>query len=913
LYAQTEVRLEVIGRDEELAVVGAVLERGASRAAACVIEGELGVGKTTVWTAALETASERGYRVLSSRPTEVEASFAFAAVGDLLRENLDAVLPALPVPQRRALETALLVVDETVTPEPHTVSVGVLGALLLLAAERPLVVGVDDVQWLDSPSRRVLEFVARRAWSHPVVLVLAERVEREGSPTFELGVPSDRIQLRPLSPGSLHRLIHDRLDVAFSRPLLLRLHETSGGNPFYAIELARALIASGGAPAPDEPLPVPGKLRELVARRLATLSRPTRDALLPAAASARPTRSLLSREALDEALDADVLVLEGEHVRFRHPLFASVLYAGAPRRKRRAVHGRLARLVADPEEAARHLALATNEPDASVAGRIEQAAARARARGAPTAAAELMEQAAALTPPSGVADRARRVLAAAQSHIDAGTGRANALVESVLPLTQGDIRARALRLLALHRREREAFGAEHALLREALAHIETDALLEAEIRVDLVNPLFNTAAERMEDSDANAERAVEIAEQAGDPALLSSALVARAHLDFVRLRRVRMEDFERAVVLEQSLAHAGMLARLTLARVRIWTGQLDAARAALTPLYEEARAAGLRSEFWALSFLVDAETRAGNLARARELADEFAAISQPATRILTDVVAVLSSGLISAWTGEVERARREADEAIRRADAGGWPSRVVESRWVRGLVELSIGDPAAAYEYFAPAIARVWEGGIGGPSRHVPLFRDGAEALAQLGRLDEVPRLVEWLETDSENPWARAAAAHSRGVAADASGNENQALAALEHAVELFGGLPLPLDLARALLALGSAQRRARLKRDARVSLERAVLIFDERGARLWVEQARRELARIGGRARADSDLTASERRVAELVAEGLTNKEVAHRLFVTDRTVEGHLSRIYVKLGIRSRAELARRFAATV
>jgi DNA-binding CsgD family transcriptional regulator len=347
--------------------------------------------------------------------------------------------------------------------------------------------------------------------------------------------------------------------------------------------------------------------------------------------------------------------------------------------------------------------------------------------------------------------------------------------------------------------------------------------------------------------------------------------------------------------------------------VLIWIGQLDAARAALTPLYEEARAAGLRSEFWALSFLVDAETRAGNLARARELTDEFAAISQPATRVLTDVVAVLSSGLISAWTGDVGRARGEADEAIRRADAGGWPPRAVESRWVRGFVELSLGDPATAHDYFAPAVNRVFEGAVGGPARHVPLFRDAAEALAELGKPDAVSRLVDWLERDVDNPWARAAAAHNRGVAADASGDKAQALAALEKAVELFGGLPLPLDLGRALLALGSAQRRGRHKRDARASLERAVAIFAERGASLWAEQARRELARIGGRARADSDLTASERRVAELVAEGLTNKEVAHRLFVTDRTVEGHLSRIYAKLGVRSRAELTRRFVAPV
>jgi DNA-binding NarL/FixJ family response regulator len=912
LYAQPEVGLEVIGRDEELAVVGAVLERGASRAVACVIEGELGVGKTTVWTAALEAASERGYRVVSSRPAEVEASFAFAAVGDLLREDLDAVLSALPLPQRRALETALLVADGTVAPEPHAVSVAVLGALAFLAAERPLVVAVDDVQWLDSPSRAVLEFATRRLRAQPVVLVLAERTDRERHPTLEPAVPVERIRLGPLSAGALYQLINDRLGSTLARPLLVRLHEASGGNPFYALELARALVASGHEPALDEPLPVPANLRELVARRLAALSTSTREALLASAASARPTRALLSHEALDEALDAEVLTLDGEEVRFTHPLLASAVYAGAASGERRAVHRRLAALVTDPEEAARHLALARSEPDESVAVRLKDAAIHARARGAPTAAAELMERAVGLTPATSGPERVRRVIEAAQFHVDAGSDRAEPLIESVLPMTSGDTRAHALRLLGLHRRERLPSGAEDALLREALEHVN-DPLLEAQIRVALINPLYHAAVDLMPDARMHAARALEIAEQEDDPGLLAAALAASAQLDFVLLRKAQLVDLERAAELEQRFAPSKMLARLTLARVRIFVGQLDEARAALRALYEEARVAGLRWEFASLSFLVDAETRAGNLARAKELADEFVAIARPTNRKLAEVTAALSRGLVLAWIGDVEGARREADEAIGIADYLGFGARVADSRWVRGFIELSAGDPRAAHEYFAPAVERVFSGGVQAPSRHVPLIRDAAEALAELGKAEEARQLVEWLEKDSENPWARAAAAQSRGAAAAASGDEEQALAALEDAVEMFGRLPLPLDLARALLALGSAQRRARLKRGARVSLERAVAIFDERGARLWAEQARRELARIGGRARADLDLTASERRVAELVAEGLTNKEVAHRLFVTDRTVEGHLSRIYAKLGIRSRAELARRFAPIV
>ena len=212
------MKIEVVGRDEELAAVAAVLERAADEAVACVIEGEIGVGKTTVWTSALLAAAERGYRVVSARPAEAETAFAFAAVADLLREDMDTVLPALPPPQRRALETALLVEESTGAPEAHTVSVAVLAAILELAAERPLLVAVDDVQWLDSPSRAVLEFVSRRLRANAVALLLAERIERESPPILALGVPTERIRLGPLSVGTLHRLIHDRLGVALARP-----------------------------------------------------------------------------------------------------------------------------------------------------------------------------------------------------------------------------------------------------------------------------------------------------------------------------------------------------------------------------------------------------------------------------------------------------------------------------------------------------------------------------------------------------------------------------------------------------------------------------------------------------------------------------------------------------------------------
>jgi DNA-binding CsgD family transcriptional regulator len=632
--------------------------------------------------------------------------------------------------------------------------------------------------------------------------------------------------------------------------------------------------------------------------------------LLVAAASARPTRALLPREALEEAIDAGVIEFDGDHVHFTHPLLASVVYAAAARSARRAVHRRLSRLVADAEEQARHLALATSAPAASVAAQIEAAAATAMARGAPTAAAELMEQAVALTPASEADERVRRAIEAAQLHIDAGTDGAAPLIESVLALTHGNIRARALRLLGLDRRVRAPFGIGDGRLREALEHVENDAMLEAQILVDLINPLYAVLDERTEEADAHARRAVELAEQRGDPALLASALAARANLDFVLHRDVRTEDFERAAELEHRAAAPSMLARLTHAHLLTQIGPLDQARALLRALYEGARATGSRWEVPALAQLITAETRAGELARAKGLADELVAIVRQARRQPEEAGALLTRALVMAWIGEVEEAREDAAEAIGIADAGGYTGRAAEALWVRGFVELSLGDARAAHTYFEPAVERVSRGGVGTLQRYVSLYRDAAETIVELGRPQATWPLIDWLEQWSGNPWARAAAAQSRGLAALAAGDDERAAAELQRAVELFSRPQFPLDHARALLSLGSAQRRVRRTRDARVTIQTALGIFDERGAPLWAEKARRELARVGGRPRAEAELTASERRVADLVVSGRSNKEVAAELFVSAKTVEGHLSRIYAKLGVHSRRELARRVA---
>jgi DNA-binding CsgD family transcriptional regulator len=895
-----------VGRDAEIGVLTGLLTRAAEGGtAACVIEGGIGIGKTALWNAGLEFAARRGYLILRAHPVEAETAFSFAALADLLRPNLDEVLEAVPPPQRLALEIALLI-DKGGggAPDPHAVSVAAVTALELLAKKRPVVVAVDDVQWLDSPSRATLQFIARRLGPR-IALLVTERVEDGGAPT--LRIEGERLSLGPLSAGALQQLVHERTGIALPRLTLLRLRDASGGYPFYALEITRALLRSGSDLDTTEPLPMPGTLRQLVARRLTTISSATRAALIYVAASARPAPELVPADALKEAIGAEVLVAEGPRLRFTHPLLGSVLYADASPTERHAVHRKLADLVADEEEAARHLALATEGPDEAVATRLDRAASRARARGAPTAAAELMELALEFTPGGQAIDRTRRAIDAAEFHIAGRSPGAEPLLEAALPSATGNLRARALQLLAF-RRGLVDWSAASPLFEEALTHVD-DPILELRILLELINPFLRGVDER---TALHAERAVELAEKTKDPALIAAAVASRA----ANLGGPD-EDFARAARLEGT-ARSGITARLQLAWSHQAAGDLDAGIRLLDALSAESRTAGIRGENWVMSMLAYAEGRAGNPLRAKHLADEFLASSTYEGNRLGESVGLALRAFAEAWLGEVADARRDADGSIRIADAAGFEGRSIHGRAIRGFIELSAGDFKAASGFLEAAVARflvadatTWPARA--PTRLAlpALIADAVETLIALGRAEEAKPLIAWLERDRENPWLRALAAHGRGLVAAALGDEGQAQTELSEAVRGLERLSLPLDYGRALLALGSAQRRARHKSEARLSLDQAVAVFKRINAPLWLARAEGELARIGGRQRAEAGLTPSERRVAELVAAGQSNKQVAAALFISPKTVEGHLANVFTKLAVHSRAELVRKLTS--
>jgi predicted ATPase len=353
---------DVVGRERELAALAAFAERGSAGPAALLLEGEAGIGKSTLWLAGVEEARRRGRVVLQARPAEAEAQLAFAGLGDLLEGSPEETIGDLPRPQTDALRVALLLEPPSGSPpDERALGVALLGLLRRLARERPVLVAVDDVQWLDTASARTLEFAWRRLRTEPVGLLLARRAGSHAQSALTLG---ERVGVPPLSMGAVHRLLHARLGLVLTRPALRRVHEAAGGNPFYALELGRA-----AKPATGEPPLVPEHLPDLVRARLEALPGPTRDALAAAAALVRPTVGLVARaaagqDALRPALAAHVLELDGERIRFSHPLLAAGAYARLDDRGRRRLHGQLAGLVEHDEERWRHLALATHGPDA---------------------------------------------------------------------------------------------------------------------------------------------------------------------------------------------------------------------------------------------------------------------------------------------------------------------------------------------------------------------------------------------------------------------------------------------------------------------------------------------------------------------------------------------------------------------
>jgi DNA-binding CsgD family transcriptional regulator len=909
----------IVARQSELTALDAFLERIPEGPRGLFLEGEAGIGKTRIWREGLERARARGVRVLASRPGGAEVQLAFAGIADLLRDVLEETLAELPPPQRRALAIALLLEDpEGVAPDDRAVAAAFLAALKAVAAAGPVLVAVDDVQWLDPASMLTLEFALRRLEDEPVGMLGTVRLAPEVSQPVELirSLPHERLSRLPLGPltvGALYELIGSRLRSQPSRATLLRLHETSGGNPFYALELARALLDARQEPKPGDPLPVPAGLRELVQERLRRLPSRAGEALLVASALNLPTLTLVQAAAGDAAAEditaaagAGVVELDGDAIRFTHPLLASIHYASAPPRKRLAVHQRLAAIVSDPEERARHLALGVEGSDENVAGALEEAATRARDRGALVAAAELMDKSLTRTPPSSAPALRRRRLAAAEAHYAAGNrDLALSPLEDELPqATTGPERAEVLWSIGKIKFEGEDTRVGLEYFQRALEETGDDDLLRARILESLSFPVVKQQGFRA--GRKYARQAVDLAERLGDKPTLARSLAQLGYLEFMCDEGVKTELFERAVALEDELdgleLDYGPSARY--ARVLYDGGFYDRARPLLERLCERGRASGDAAVNMPLFLLANIELETGEWASAEAHARESYDVAVQTGREAAEPRGLFTLARLEACRGDSEIARKHAEQALAMTEGRGWNSG--GPRGSLGLLELTLENYAAAYEVVLPAIETYRKLGVA----IVGQILDAAEALAGLGRPAEGQEL---LEEAFENagammrlPWPTAATARARGLLAEAEGDLERAEDELKRAVGIGREVGWPLELGRSLLALGTVQRRARKKQAARETLERALELFDRLGARPWAARARRELGRIGGRKTPEDGLSTTESEIVDLVAAGRSNKEVAQALHLSPKTVEWNLSKVYRKLGVHSRTELA-------
>jgi DNA-binding NarL/FixJ family response regulator len=902
---------EVVGRESELFAVESFLGSIRDGFSALVLEGEPGIGKTTIWQEAVRRAEAEGFRTLVCRPAQAEAKLSFAALTDLLEPVPETALESLPEPQRHALETALLRAPGAgSSPEPRAAAAGLRSILLDLAQQSPVLLAVDDAQWLDRASEDAIVFALRRLERERVGLLITRRTD--ASVRVELPA-TDRLGLDRLSLAAVQEILKARLGRSLPRPLLVRLYETCGGNPFYALEIARELIRSDIGPT--DPLPVPPDLRRLVERRLGRLSGPARDALLAAAALGEPTTALVAAAlgddvdaALAEAESAEVIEVAHGRVRFAHPLYAAVLYGATPAARRALLHRRLSEVVAGAEERARHLALATVDPDEEVADALESAAAEASLRGSPSSAAELADLASRLTPPERAESRARRELASAEYAFRAGdTEHARRQTQASLESpAAGQLRPRALELLARILHVAGTSTEAVALCEEALAQVsEDDVALTARIHATLALVSWHDFALARE----HARVAVTLLDSLDDPdpAVLSQALLAYTNAEYYAGCELPMDVIERALELE-SLAPAPDVADRMSAALGVflkYQGDFEGARFWLESTRRAALEEGDEGSLpYAVGHLPQLELWTGNWAAAERYAREHAELAEAMSQADQRRQALFNLALVHAHQGRIDEARAEAEELRLEAESAEEAWSVSNALAVLGFVELSLGNPSAAASHLARNL-EIREGvGSGEPVR---AEADYAEVLVELGRPEEAAAVVahfdERARATNRGPLL-AIAARCRAQVAGARDDLDLAAAALDEALELHDRATIPFDLARTLLSLGRLQRRRKQRKAARESFGRALELFEELGAPLWAEKTRVELERTHLR-EAPSELTPSEEQMARLAASGLKNREIAERLFVSPKTVEANLARAYRKLGIRSRAEL--------
>jgi DNA-binding CsgD family transcriptional regulator len=878
---------------------------------ALLIEGEPGIGKTTAWSSSIEEARTRGFAVLSMRSDVAESVAAYAGLGDLLRNVGDDVFDGLPPPQQRAINRVLLKAETGLATEPHTVAAAFLTVVSALAKERPLLIAIDDLQWADPSTAFAVGYLARRLPAGAGILATRRTGDTNDPATWTQVPKLRRITLQPFTLPELAELLRSRLDHPVTRTDVKRINELSGGNPFYAIELGLAMVhGSAGAD-------LPRSLSALVQARVGGLDAEVRGVLLGVAALAAPTVDALAAALelpvdrvavwLEEAETAGIVGIAGNRVRFTHPLLAHGVYSQALPASRRAVHRRLAAVVDQPELKARHLALGATSADPKTIEALDEAAASARTRGAPAAAAELLDLAIGLG-----ADTPERRIRAAGYHFDGGgVPRARSMLEdTITTLPPGPLRAAAANLLATIAMFVDGFRPAATLLEDYIAEAADDPGLSISMLMAFAFTLLNLG--RTPETLSWADEAVVRAERFGQPALLSRALGMRVVLGFLSGQGVDQRALARALALDDAVAVGPppMQPAVQHALLRAWTGDLDAARDALRSIQRRHRENGSETDSVFISYhLALVAIWRGDFDEAQRIAQDTIDTAAHLEGDIAAFTGLTIQSMLHTYAGRIDEARETAMVALDASTRAGGTQLSGLLIANLGFIEVSLGNYQAALDVLGPIIDML----LAEPAYTEIIVASGVsdavEAMVRTGRLSDAEHLAEIVEDNGrrlDRPWMLAVGGRCRGMVVAARGDVDGGVEALEAAMSHHDHLAMPFERARTQLELGALRRRLRQKNVAAADIGSALKEFERLNTPLWAARARRELARVTVQS-SGAELTITERRVAELVADGLSNRAVASALLISPKTVSAHLANIYRKLDVHSRTELAR------
>ena len=899
--------LGLVGRARELTTVLDRIERPTGRSAAIELIGEAGIGKTSLLRAAAGAARQRGHEVLWVGATEAEAELPWAGLASVHPSFPEGVLDQLVDVQRAAVLAAVGEAAPTVSSAGPYVAAALRNILTRLAADGPVLLVADDVHWLDAATAGALAVAIRGTAELPVVSLTAWRDDL--TPRIELGriVDHDHHVVRPttLDATEVHQLLRQCLDMRLSQTVVDRVTRLSGGNPLSVTLLAEHL-RDGGA-VDTLPRSIAGSYAEL----LDALAPPTLGVLEHAAVLGRPDRTILEAacerydvlEELHTAQRHGLVTGRADELEFVHPLLPATLLERLGPLGRERIHRRLAAVVSDPELGAVHLAAAATKPDAAIADALEfSAGAGALARGARIEAGRRFERAEELTPRRQVEARWRRALAAADAYLGGGDPeRATAQATIAAALAEGEVQvAMAGGVLVQVVASRDGLHPAHDLVCDLLDRLEGHPVLQS---------FLARARVRIEQTfDVDAALGTALASQAaleavGEQRLAEQLSVVADNCRFVLGRPVdaiATWELARPDADPTDPLGAGWLA----VELLVWDHHVDAAVAALDQFERVSDERGnMLVQFNVNDFRAGLEARRGNLDVAerelRKAIDAAALTGYPASMAAPGLARILAA------TGR--HAEAATTLAAVEAPPDDLPMLVAAYRVGAGGVAMAAGRWDDAVEHLQAAWSAAEKVGMG-DLRALPFRPDLVEALTRVGRVADAAvcaERIEELAAGCAAPTAQLFAGRARLLVLVAEGRYPDAVELGQALVDESRRLELPIDQARILLTLGTALRRAGRRRDAAAVLADGRGLAAAMGLVPLVELIDAEAARLGGR-RDPYELTSTEARIAALVALGRSNKDVARELFVSLRTVESNLTRIYRKLGVRSRAELA-------